>query len=284
LRRTPWRNRRAGARRSLLRRRRRGRKHCRTHSPSRPVCDAGARTSSIEGAQGRCSAALPRPTDQQISDAKDSQGKGEAATGTAKESKPSGRGRRGEKGGKKEAASENDDDSSAAKKRKPSTRDERRRLSDERPRSGRASFARSLRSAICRSGRPASEIAEPIGLNQRRVQRRLPNWRGSLHPSRRLCAETRPRRHACAARRKLKQRIARGNTRIDGRLDLHGFTQAEPICLAAFPARPEPGAPGSSLSSPARRAAGTRLRSAACSNAWCRSGWDAGVSHPRDRL
>ena len=30
--------------------------------------------------------------------------------------------------------------------------------------------------------------------------------------------------------RKLKQRIARGSRDIDGRLDLHGFTQAEALC------------------------------------------------------
>jgi DNA-nicking Smr family endonuclease len=65
----------------------------------------------------------------------------------------------------------------------------------------------------------------------------VPNWhlrlaepraKPALRSRRRSPAEARPAGPAAgAADRRTKKRIARGNHAIDGRLDLHGMTQAE---------------------------------------------------------
>jgi DNA-nicking Smr family endonuclease len=78
--------------------------------------------------------------------------------------------------------------------------------------------------------------------------------------------------------RKTKKRIARGADAIDGRLDLHGMTQAE-AHDALFGFLRAKQARGSKVvwSSPAKARGAATPAAAACSTAWCRSGWPAGI-------
>ena len=105
---------RSGARRPLFRRGRRGGEHRRPDQAQRPFRDAGAARARSAGAQGRRSAALPRPTEQQISEYKKNPPKDEEAAKTDRPAKA-------KRSDKKEAAGGADDDK-PAKKRKSKTR------------------------------------------------------------------------------------------------------------------------------------------------------------------
>ena len=142
---------------------------------------------------------------------------------------------------------------------------ERRRA---RPVEGRHPFDRAAAEAL-RKPRPMTTC------------RRRPRPRRSRAPNPRPRSRRRPRRRSRAAppplaplTRKTKKRIARGAHAIDGRLDLHGMTQAEAhdALFGFLRAKQARGGKVVLVITGKGARGGDDAAAAACSSAWCRSG------------